>query len=462
MNVLLIAPASGPWHHVGRTRWFNGKTFRFSLLSLLTVAAETPRGVRVKIVDEQIDDIPWGGDWDLVGITCMTAAAPRAYEIARRFRRRAVPVVLGGMHPTFLPDEALAHADAVCVGDAEGVWARIVLDGHTGRLAPIYRSEGPARLVGLEPLPRHLLSTRRYGTVQAVQATRGCPHRCAFCAVSAFHAGRFRRRPVEEVATEIAALPKRFFIFVDDSLTADPEYARELFRALRPLGKRWFSQATLGIADDVDLVRTAAESGCVGLFVGLETFSERNLATVNKGFNRVEDYRERIEVLHAHGIGVEAGVVFGFDPEDRGVFRRTLRQLDELEIDMVQISVLTPLPGTPYYDTMRPRIFDHDWSHYDYHRVVFEPRRMSAEELQAGHDWVTSEFYSPRRIARRLARVALRRTGWRYLPFAAAINGAYLGRVMRWKIVGRDPSVGVSSSGQPVSGSSADEGRTAA
>jgi radical SAM superfamily enzyme YgiQ (UPF0313 family) len=129
---------------------------------------------------------------------------------------------------------------------------------------------------------------------------------------------------------------------------------------------------------------------------------------------------------------------------------------------MVQISVLTPLPGTPYHDTMRPRIFDHDWSHYDYHRVVFEPRRMSAEELQAGHDWVTSEFYRPRRIARRLARVALRRTGWRYLPFAAAINGAYLGRVLRWKIVGRDPSVGVSSSGQPVSGSSADEGRTAA
>jgi radical SAM superfamily enzyme YgiQ (UPF0313 family) len=462
MKVLLIAPASGPWHHVGRTRWFNGKTFRFSLLSLLTVAAETPSGVRVEIADEQIDDIPWDGDWDLVGITCMTAAAPRAYEIARRFRCRGVPVVLGGMHPTFLPDEALEHADAVCLGDAEGVWARVVRDVQEGRLARVYRREVPARRVGLEPLPRHLLSTRRYGTVQAVQATRGCPHRCAFCAVSAFHSGRFRRRPVEEVVAEIAALPQRFFIFVDDSLTADPEYARELFGALRPLGKRWLGQATLGIADDEELVSSAAGSGCIGLFVGLETFTERSLETVGKSFNRVVDYRERIEVLHAHGIGVEAGVVFGFDPDDRGVFRRTLRQLDELEIDMAQISVLTPLPGTPYRDKMRPRIFDHDWSHYDYHHVVFEPRRMSAGELQAGHDWVTSEFYQPRRIAGRLARVALRRTGWRYLPFAAAINGAYFGRVVRWKIVGRDPSATVSSPGRSAPLSLSDEGRTAA
>jgi len=462
MDVLLIAPASGPWHHVGRTRWFNGKTFRFSLLSLLTVAAETPRDVRVEIVDEQIDDIPWEGNWDLIGITCMTAAAPRAYEIARRFRRRGVPVVLGGMHPTFLPDEALEHADAVCVGDAEGVWARIVRDALAGRLAPIYRSEGPARLAGLEPLPRHLVPKRHYGTVQAVQATRGCPHRCAFCAVSAFHDGRFKRRPVGEVVAEIAALPERFFIFVDDSLTADPEYARELFRALRPLGKRWFSQATLGFADDVELVRTAAASGCIGLFVGLETFSERNLVTVDKGFNRVEDYRERIEVLHAHGIGVEAGIVFGFDPDDRGVFRRTLEHLDELEIDMVQASVLTPLPGTPYYDRMRARIFDHDWSHYDYHRVVFEPRRMSAEELQAGHDWVTREFYRPRRIARRLARIAGRRRGWRYLPFAAAINGAYFGRVARWKIAGRDPSIVDSSSRRGRSALRPEKQRTAA
>jgi radical SAM superfamily enzyme YgiQ (UPF0313 family) len=441
MRILLIAPASGPWRHVGRSRWFNGKTFRFSLLSLLTVAAETPADARVQIVDEQIDEIPWDGDYDLVGITCMTAAAPRAYEIAGWFRTRGVPVVLGGMHPTLVPDEAVRHADAICVGDAEGVWGRIVADARAGKLSGIYRSDSPRCLAGLRPVPRHLLARRHYGTLQAVQATRGCPNRCAFCAVSAFHGGRFRSRPVEEVVAEVAALPRRFFMFVDDSLTADPDYARALFKALRPLRKPWFSQAALGIADDPELVRLAAESGCIGLFVGLETFSERNLESVNKGFNRVEEYREKIEVLHDHGIGVEAGIVFGFDSDDRSVFRRTLALLDELRIDMIQVSVLTPLPGTPYHEKLDSRIFDRDWSHYDYHRVVFEPQRMSARELQAGHDWVTREFYRPWRIARRLARVATRHGGWRYLPFAAAINGAYLGRILRWDIRGRDPSV---------------------
>jgi radical SAM superfamily enzyme YgiQ (UPF0313 family) len=440
MKVLLIAPASEPWHHVGRNRWFNGKTFRFSLLSLLTVAAETPDDVEVTIIDEQLDDIPWNGDHDLVGITCMTAAAPRAYEIARRFRERRVPVVLGGMHPTFRPDEALGHSDAVCVGDAEGVWPRIVADAETGTLRGVYRSDAPPCLTNLRPLPRHLLKRSRYGTVQAVQATRGCPNRCAFCAVSAFHGGGFRQRPVGEVVAEIAALPERFFIFVDDSLTANLDYARELFQALRPLKKRWISQSTLTVTDDLSLVRLAADSGCVGLFVGLETFSERNLTSVDKGFNRVADYRDRVRCLHDHGIGVEAGIVFGFDGDDRGVFGRTLTLLDELEIDMVQVSVLTPLPGTPWHDRVADRIFDRDWANYDYHRVVFEPRGMTAAQLQIGHDWVTNEFYKPWRIARRLARTALRRQGWRYLPFEAAINAAYYGRVRRWGIRGFDPA----------------------
>jgi radical SAM superfamily enzyme YgiQ (UPF0313 family) len=274
--------------------------------------------------------------------------------------------------------------------------------------------------------------------VQAVQATRGCPNRCAFCAVSAFHGGVFRQRPVEEVAREVASLPERFFIFVDDSLTADRDYARELFGALRPLGKRWFSQSTLDITDDPSLVRLAAESGCVGLFVGLETFSDRNLSSVEKGFNRVSDYHDRVRCLHEHGIGVEAGIVLGFDGDEPGVFRQTLDLLDDCEIDMVQISVLTPLPGTPWYERIKPRIFDHDWSHYDYHHVVFDPRLMSAEQLQAGHDWVTREFYRPWRIARRLARTAARPHGFRYLPYEAAINGAYYGRVLRWRIGDRN------------------------
>ena len=206
------------------------------------------------------------------------------------------------------------------------------------------------------------------------------------------------------------------------------------------MNKRWISQSTLTVTDDPSLVRLAAEAGCVGLFVGMETFSDRNLTSVDKGFNRVAGYRERVRCLHDHGIGVEAGIVLGFDADDCGVFGRTLTLLDDLEIDMVQISVLTPLPGTPWHTRVADRIFDHDWSHYDYHQVVFDPRGMTASQLQIGHDWVTNEFYKPWRIARRLARTATRRRGWRYLPYETAINAAYYGRVLRWGIRGYDPA----------------------
>jgi radical SAM superfamily enzyme YgiQ (UPF0313 family) len=439
MKILLIAPASGPWHAVGRSPLFGGRVFRFSLLSLLGVAACSPRGADVRLVDEQVQDVPLDEDFDLVGITCMTAAAPRAYELSARFRSRGIPVALGGMHPTLVPDEAIRHADAICAGDAEGIWPRMVEDARAGRLAGIYRAEPPGPDSFARP-PRHLLQRRHYGTVQAVQATRGCPHHCAFCSVSAFHHGLQRRRPVAQVVEEVAALPRRFFLFVDDNLVADRAWAGELFTALRPLRKHWISQATLDIADDPELVGLAADAGCIGLFAGLETFSEENLAAMDKGFNKVAAYRRKIEVLHRHGIGVEAGLVFGFDRDDPGVFGRTLRLLDDLEIDMAQVSILTPLPGTPFHAAQQHRITDRDWSHYDFHHVVFAPRLMSAAQLQAGHDWITRQFYRPWRIARRLARLARRPGGLRALPVAAAINLAYYGRTVRWDIRGWDPA----------------------
>lgn len=439
MKLLLIAPSSGRWRRVGRTRVFNGKTFRFSMLSLLSVAAETPRDWEITIVDEQVEDVPFDATADLVGITCMTALAPRAYEIADRFRARGVPVVLGGMHPTFCSDEALAHADAVVAGDAEGVWADVLNDLRAGHLSGVYRSARPPCLDGLKPPPRHLLRRGRYGTLNAVQATRGCPQQCEFCAVTAFHGNRFRKRPVAEVVDEIDWLPGRFFMFVDDNIAADRDYAKELFAALAPLRRHWVSQATIRATEDEELVRLAAESGCVGLFVGLETFSERNLASVNKGFNKVEDYRAAIETLHRHGIGIEAGIVFGFDSDDATTFRHTINTLEDLQVDAIQASIRTPLPGTKPFTEMQDRIFERDWSHYDFHRVVYQPVLLSSDELQAGHDWVTREFYRPWRIARRMERWVRRPRGRETLKYAFGINAAYYGRTVKWGIRGFDP-----------------------
>ncbi len=439
MKILLIAPASGGWRHVGRRGYFNGKTFRFSLLSLLSVAAESPPDAEVLVVDEQLDEIPWEAEVDLVGITCMTALAPRAYEIAQRFRKRGVPVVLGGMHPTLCPEEATRHADAIVIGEAEGVWQQVVADALEGRIQKIYRNEQPP-LADLKRPRRDLLPTRKYAPVNAVQATRGCPHSCDFCAVSAFNKQSQRQRPVEEVIAEVRGLPGRLFVFVDDNLTADRDYVKRLFAALKPLRKRWIMQSTLAITDDPEMVALMANAGCVGIFVGLETFSGDNLDSVNKTCHRVEQYREAIRLLHHHGISVEAGIVFGFDGDGPDVFRRTLKALDDLEVDLVQVSIFTPLPGTPRAQLLADRIVDRDWANYDFHHVVYQPAGMQPRDLQRGHDWVTYQFYRPWRIVRRLWRHLRRPGSWASLPYLAAVNAAYHGRTVRWKIRGWDPA----------------------
>jgi radical SAM superfamily enzyme YgiQ (UPF0313 family) len=244
------------------------------------------------------------------------------------------------------------------------------------------------------------------------------------------------------VAAEVASIPGSFFLFVDDNLTADPDYARALFAQLRPLKKRWVTQTTLGLAEQPDLLAQASAAGCVGVFVGLESFSARNLGVVGKSFHRVERYREAIRQFHCYGIAVEAGIVFGFPGDTETCFRRTLETLDRLEVDLVQVSIFTPLPGTARFASMQDRIRDRNWEHYDFHHVVFEPEGLPARSLQAGHDWVTRQFYRPDRIARRLVRQLRRPRGWVAWPYLAVVNLAYLGRVRQWGIRGWDPSAG--------------------
>ena len=443
MQLTLIVPASGLWAARKARGRKNGKWFRFSLLSVLTVAAATPPGWEIEIIDEQVDDVDLDAPRDLVGITAMTATAPRAYQLCAEFRRRGVPVVLGGMHPTFLPDEAGRHADAVVLGEAEGIWPRLLADFRAGRLQPRYGASEPFDLSQLPRLPRHLVPRRPdYVTLNTVECTRGCPHRCQFCSIAAFHSQGQRQRPVASVIDEVSRLRGRNVMLIDDNLAGNRRYARELFTALAPLGKRWISQTTLDIADDPALVALAAASGCHGFFVGLETLSTDNLADVRKQFNRADQFKRQIDVLHRHRIGVETGIVVGLDHDRPDVFERTLRFTDEAGIDAVQVAVMTPLPGTPLFARMQHegRIFDHNWEHYDYRHVVVHPRGMTPDELQAGADWLISEFYSPRRIARRVVR-ALPQLGLSgTLLFSLPINLAYWNRVRSFDIAGHNPT----------------------
>lgn len=400
---LLVNPTSDLWRVSAPGRYRGRRTFRFSMLTSLYVAASMPEGVQTRILDEDVEPLDFDTGADLVGVSFMTFNAPRAYAIADEFRRRGTPVVFGGYHPTFLPEEAAGHADAVCIGEAEGTLPQLMADFRAGTLRRFYRA-APADLRGLAVPDRALLRRSAYAC-DTVQATRGCPYRCTFCSVAAFHRSRFRTRPVEEVIDELRGVG-RWVLFADDNIAADRDYACELFAAMAPLGKRWVSQCGIATASHPQVLRLLRASGCVGLFIGFESLSEASLRASGKTMGRAADYESAIARIHDAGIGVFGGFVFGMDGDGPQVFRTTLDFLDRTRMDAVQGTVLTPFPGTPLHDEMerQGRIRTRDWSQYDFGHVVFEPRGMSAEMLREGQCWVLSRFYSAGTTWKRIAR----------------------------------------------------------
>ncbi|HTY87794.1 MAG TPA: radical SAM protein [Candidatus Acidoferrum sp.] len=422
---------------------------RFSVLPLTAVAALTPREHEVRIVDENVAPLDFDADCDVVGVSFMTALAPRAYEIAAEFRRRGRIVVGGGYHATLCPEDAAPHFNALVLGDAEGAWEQLLRDVRHGNLRKFYRQvEGsapaqPGASVCLQtPVPRRNLlarTARYYATINAVQAGRGCRHNCRYCSVTVFHGRKYRHRPVADVMAELQTLPRNF-IFVDDNIIAEREYALELFRALAPLNKRWVSQCSILIADDPELLHWAQAAGCRGLFIGIETASDTNLAAMNKQFNHSWSYADRLSRIRHAGIGVVAGMIVGMDADEPEVFSRTLRFLQETQIDAVQLNILTPLPGTPLFQDMESagRITDRNWSHYDYRHVVFQPARMSAEELQAGADWLYAQFYRLDRILWRFVWAGLT-VGWMPAWLGLKLGLTYRYDNRRERIIGWNP-----------------------
>jgi radical SAM superfamily enzyme YgiQ (UPF0313 family) len=443
MRILLVLPATEPLRVTHeRPNVPDRAMLRFSILPLTTVAALTPPEHEVTLCDENVQALDTDADVDVVGVSFMTALAPRAYEIAAEFRARGKVVVAGGYHPTLCTEEAERHFDAVVVGEAEDLWPRVLADIAAGRTQRVYRHESAPSLCGAA-IPRRDLThdtMRHYVTVHAVQAGRGCPNRCRYCSVTAFFNHEHRTRPVADVVAELRGVP-RDFMFVDDNLIADVDYARRLFEAIAPLGKRWVTQCSLSLADDPELMRLARAAGCRGVFVGLETLSAANLEELGKDINRAERYRKQIRTLRRAGIGVQAGVIVGLDADDTGVFERMLRFLQRARIDALQLNILTPLPGTPMYEQFDEagRILDRDWSHYDFRHTVIRPAKMSPRELQDGADWLYHQYY-------RLDRVLLRtlRTLWTCGLVPAALTWR-LSRTYRYDnrregIRGRNPA----------------------
>lgn len=408
IRVALLSPKGPLYKH--RTGIFR-KSLRVAPLTLTTLAALIPPELDVELTlcDEGIMDLDLGMEVDLVGMTVITGSAPRSYELAAHFRSRGAKVVLGGPHVTLLPDEAAQHADAIVTGYAEESWPRLLRDFSRGEMHSRYAMIPGFSLAaeGHHPFPRReLLPRRMYRTRNTFEATRGCIHSCEFCVVPTAWGRKPFHKPVAHVVEDIRRTGAKHLVFYDLNLIADPAYAKELFAALIPLKISWFGLSTTFLDRDPELLDLTAKSGCMGLLVGFESVSKASLAAVKKGFNRPDDYPGFIRELHGRGIALMGTFVFGSDGDTKDSFAEVVDFVQEHKIDLPRYSVMTPFPGTPLHARLDAagRILTRDWSLYDGQHVVFQPQRMTARELQAGHEWAWKRTYSAGHIAARMAR----------------------------------------------------------
>ncbi|MBW1972004.1 MAG: B12-binding domain-containing radical SAM protein [Deltaproteobacteria bacterium] len=381
--------------------------YPFPMLGLTMVAALFPPNWEVSIVNEAIEKVNFDQDLDLVGISALTCNVKRGYEIADKFRKEKIPVIMGGPHVAFMEEEVLSHADAVVVGEAELIFKELINDLDKGKLKKIYRSNGNIDLAHIPFPKRNLLHPKHLIFMNAIQTTRGCPNNCEFCAVSSMFGKKYRLRPLEEVDKELSTIikkPSQRLMVIDDNILCKIDYARELFLLLKKYKVRWMGFSTIQIAKIPNLLHLAKESGCISLFIGFESLSKENLTGMKKGF---VDPKELLDIIHriqSEGIGIQGSFVFGFDHDDKEVFKRTIDFVQKANIELPSFSVLTPFPGTPLRIRLEQegRIFDNNWSHYDMSHVVFFPKLMSPKELQDGYLWAQKYACAPRSILKRL------------------------------------------------------------
>ena len=400
ISLLMIQPENREINHFRRFQFNN-----FSQLTIPYLAAYVnERYYKMTLIDEYCMNIPYNKHFDLVAITVNTPNAPHCYSISERFRENGAKVVMGGPHATLLPDEVSEHCDYLLVGESEEIWPQFLTDFRNGAAQRIYSSSETTSLDNL-PLPRWDLLKRRRMMKAAVIATRGCPYNCHYCNLKQIYQSGFRVRPVNDVVREIQALPARFFVFWDDNLFADKDYAKDLMRAIASLKRRWAAQVTLRDCADDELLSLAKSAGCLYLFVGLESFSEKSLADAGKRINRTADYSSIIKTIHSCGIMIQAGIVFGFDSDTPDVFDSALEACERLGIDGATVSMLTPFPKTPVYERFKTegRLLSDDWSDYNSKTTLaFSPKNMSADELRRGYNHFRKRFYSFGSFIRRM------------------------------------------------------------
>ena len=397
MRISLIRPSMGGMR----------STDAMPPLALGILAARSP-GWDIELFDERVEAIPPGDSPNLAAFSVETFTARRAYTLADDYRRRGIPVVMGGYHPTLLPDEALQHADAVMIGDAEGVWELLLENFSRGHMQRVYRGDHRRPLTDYR-IDRNIFQGKSYAPLELIQYGRGCRFACDFCSIHSFYGQSVRSRDPEQVREELAQLSrKKLLFFVDDNLFASRRQLLDLLRMLTPMKLRWSCQISIDVARDETLLDAMAQAGCRFVLIGFESLDEANLKQMGKPWNRVAgSYTEVIRQLHRRGIGVYGTFVFGYDADNIETIRRSVEFAIESRLEIANFNPLTPTPGSPLYRRLQQeqRLLMSEWwldDGYRYGDPIFVPRSISPEELAAECFAAKQQFYSWKSIALRV------------------------------------------------------------
>lgn len=382
------------------------ESWKMEPLAMATLAGLTPPDIEIDFLDDRIETIDYNRSTDLVAINVETYTAQRAYEISKRYRQLGKQVVLGGFHPTLIPNEAIEFADAIVIGEVENIWTQVIEDSRKRELKKCYKSEGRPVLNGVKPR-REIFKNKQYLPISLVESGRGCRFACKFCSISSFFNQSYIARPIQEIVREIESLSKKFIFLVDDNINVDGQRSKELFRALIPLRISWASQGSINIAEDEELLYLMKKSGCFGILIGFESLNKNNLSQMGKNWNGgSERYIQALKKFRHYGIGIYGTFVFGYDHDDKDSFNITLDFAIKNKLLLAAFNHLVPFPGTPVYDQLKKEsrlLFENWWldHRYRFGDVAFKPKRMSPEELSQGCMEAREKFYRFSSILRR-------------------------------------------------------------
>ena len=409
-------------------------------LAPATLAGLTPRDgeTEIRFYDDRTESIAFDEPTDLVAMSVETYTAKRSYQIASEFRRRGVPVVIGGFHPTLVPEESSEYAESIIVGEAEGLWPTVLDDFRNGRMRRVYRQPKRPPLAGPR-LDRSIFRGKRYLPVGLVEAGRGCHFRCEFCAIQSYFGNTQTRRPVDEIIDEVRRIKKPLIFFVDDNITSNMEQAKEFFRALIPLKIRWVSQASINAAHDEEFLRLIKASGCQGLLIGFETLNPENLRKMRKSFNTMNGgYEKALENLRRHQIRLYVTFILGYDEDNGDTLDETLAFAQRHRFYIVAFNHLTPFPGTPLYERLQQEgrlLYDRWWLHpeYRYGMVPFTPHGMTAEQVKQRCIEARQKFYSYSSIFQRGLDFQVNSRNWYMWTHFFSINLMFRSEVLQRK-----------------------------